>query len=83
MRHDHRLLHGWRSVFYFGYCYNRFWQMHAHAMNAKNSISGCCSLARASKMSVSCARTRRETDTLATHSGGGGTSTSPACAIIT
>ena len=44
---------GPRSVFYFGYCYNRFWQMHELAVACKNALSGVCSLARGSQMTVS------------------------------
>lgn len=45
------LLVTFNLVFYFGYCYNRFWQQHELCMVAKNSISAVCSLVRASHMS--------------------------------
>lgn len=39
------------SVFYFGYCYNRFWQTHELAVSCKNALSGVVSLARGSRLS--------------------------------
>jgi len=45
------LLVTFNLVFYFGYCYNRFWQQQELAMQCKNSISVACSLVRASGMS--------------------------------
>lgn len=47
------LLVTFNLVFYFGYCYNRFWQMHELAVACKNALSGVCSLARGSQMTVS------------------------------
>jgi len=44
------LLVTFNLVFYFGYCYNRFWEQQALAMQCKNSISMVCSLARGSQM---------------------------------
>lgn len=38
-------------MFYFGYCYSRFWDQQALAMKTKNCISMVCSLARGSQMS--------------------------------
>jgi len=44
------LLVTFNLVFYFGYCYNRFWQQAELAFQAKNAISAVCSLVRASSM---------------------------------
>ena len=44
------LLVTFNLVFYFGYCYNRFWQQLELAMKCKNAISAVCSVARASSL---------------------------------
>jgi len=37
-------------VFYFGYCYNRYWEQYMKAMGAKNAILNCCSMVASTYM---------------------------------